>query len=127
MNGHCVCYDYGLEGARVPRDLGHSNCELNQPFTNCNQLCDLHYTAMWRATSNCSPNGPRNRMYDQQGEEQIDRLKSGYCQCENIWTGEAASTMKSSCDPVDKSYKTCSEACQYYWSNRYVESEEAGG
>merc|ERR1712100_312640 len=123
-------FDYDEDGRKggnlITRNVGYSNCEENQPFTNCNELCNLHYTSMWRATENCDPNGERNRMYDLQGEEEIDRYKSGYCQCDNIWTGTQENIMKSTCDPGDKSYKTCHEACDDFWAGRYKASDEAG-
>jgi len=128
--GYCQCYGYDEDGRKggnlITRNVGYSNCEENQPFTNCNELCNLHYTSMWRATENCDPNGERNRMYDLQGEEEIDRYKSGYCQCDNIWTGTQENIMKSTCDPGDKSYKTCKEACDDFWAGRYKGPDEAG-
>merc|ERR1712072_1655100 len=69
--GYCTCYGYDEDGRKggdlITRNVGYSNCEENQPFKNCNELCNLHFTAMWRATDNCDANGERNRMYDLQG------------------------------------------------------------
>ncbi|KAL3666428.1 hypothetical protein V7S43_008679 [Phytophthora oleae] len=54
----------------------------------------------WRATSDCSPNGPREPENDQNCTQNISKGLSGYCEVEDGDTGERFRVMRKHCNSL---------------------------
>ncbi|KAK1933831.1 hypothetical protein P3T76_011591 [Phytophthora citrophthora] len=54
----------------------------------------------WRATADCSPNGPREPENDQNCTQKISKGQSGYCEVEDADTGERFRVMRRHCNSL---------------------------
>ena len=91
-----------------------NNGECNEE--NLNEACDFDGNdcrgcVMWRQTGFCDPNGPREPSNDKSCTTEVDRIWSGYCECEH------GNTMLKGC--MSSRYSTCQEACKHgcYFDN----------
>ncbi|ETN02682.1 hypothetical protein PPTG_15441 [Phytophthora nicotianae INRA-310] len=65
----------------------------------------------WRATSKCTPDGPREPQDDRSCAEVIAGGSSGYCEVEDMESGERFQVMRSHCNGLQhKALFRCSEA-----------------
>ncbi|KAG1697859.1 hypothetical protein DVH05_015813 [Phytophthora capsici] len=65
----------------------------------------------WRATSGCNADGPRDLANDKPCNRHVDDGASGYCEIEDVTTGERFRVMQRGCSTVKKGAKFfCSDA-----------------
>lgn len=68
----------------------------------------------WRATSGCNADGPRDLANDKPCNRHVDDGASGYCEIEDVTTGERFRVMQRGCSTVKKGAKFfCSDAPEF--------------
>ncbi|KAK1943188.1 hypothetical protein P3T76_005825 [Phytophthora citrophthora] len=78
----------------------------------------------WRATSSCRPNGPREPQNDKNCSESIEDNTSGYCEIEDIDSGERFYTMRRYCNGLKGNIRfSCTSAPDF--ANFHVEGQVA--
>ncbi|KAL4174618.1 hypothetical protein KRP22_006555 [Phytophthora ramorum] len=78
----------------------------------------------WRATSDCKPDGPRDLAKDLPCDQAVEVGSSGYCEVQDVHSGELFRVMRRTCASNKKSQVfRCSDAQQFV--NYHIEALDA--
>ncbi|KAG2943981.1 hypothetical protein PC119_g8948 [Phytophthora cactorum] len=108
------CVHAAVEMNDVLLESNSSNSSLSsepKPLPSAETVSRNLRCVGWRATRNCTPDGPREPQNDRSCTEVITGGKSGYCEVEDMDSGERFQVMRSHCNGLQrKAFFRCSEA-----------------